>query len=75
MVSDETAITIPGALGKFTFFTGTGRHRVQITQFFRGQIGPRTPSGIDLRSDGPLRRMRESLVLSRELLIQNFWGS
>ena len=71
MGSDETAITIPGALEKLTFFTGTGRHRVQIIYFFRGQIGSRTPSGIGLRSDGPLRRMRESLVLSRELWIQN----
>ena len=35
----ETAITIPGALEKLTFFTGTGRHRAQITRFFRGQIG------------------------------------
>jgi hypothetical protein len=35
MGSNETAITIPGALEKLTFFTGTGRHRVQITYFFR----------------------------------------
>ena len=34
MGSDETAITIPGALEKLTFFTGTGRHRVQIAHFF-----------------------------------------
>ena len=39
MGSDETAITIPGALEKLTFFTGTGRHRVQIAHFFQGQIG------------------------------------
>ena len=35
MGSDEAAITIPGALEKLTFFTGTGRHRVQIIYFFR----------------------------------------
>ena len=34
MGSDEIAITIPGALEKLTFFTGTGRHRVQILYFF-----------------------------------------
>ena len=39
MGSDETAITIPGALEKLTFFTGTGRHRVQITHFLWWQIG------------------------------------
>ena len=35
MGSDETAITIPGALEKLTFFTGTGRHRGHIIYFFR----------------------------------------
>ena len=39
MGSNETAITIPGALEKLTFFTGTGRHRAQIAYFFRGQVG------------------------------------
>ena len=34
MGSDDTAITIPGALEELTFFTGTGRHRVQIIYFF-----------------------------------------
>ena len=51
--------------------TGTGCHRVQIIYFFRGQIGSRTPSGIGLRSGGPLGCMRRCLVLSRELWIQN----
>ena len=41
-----------------TFLTGTGRHRAQIIYFFRMQVGPRTPSGIGLRSGGPLDRMR-----------------
>ena len=72
MGSDETAITIPGALEKLTFFTGTGRHRVQIIYFFRMQVGSRTPSGIGPRSGSRLDRMRQCLVLSRELWIQNF---
>ena len=75
MGPSETAITIPGALEKLTFFTGTGRHRAQIIYFLWMQIGPRTPSGIGLGSDSRLRRMRESLVLSRELWIENFGGS
>ena len=61
MGSDETAITIPGALKKLMFFTGTGRHRAQITYFFRGQIGSRTPSGIGLGSGSRLHRMRRLL--------------
>ena len=72
MGSNETAITIPGALEKLTFFTGTGRHRAQIAHFFRTQIGSRTSSGIGPRSDGPLGRMRLRSVLSRELWIENF---
>ena len=65
MGSDETAITIPGALEKLTFFTGTGRHRVQIIYFFRMQIGSQSRSGIGLGSGGPLRRMRRFLGLPR----------
>ena len=64
MGSDETAITIPGALEKLTFFTGTGRHRVQIIYFFRWQLGSRTPSGIGLGSGGSQDRMRRRSVLS-----------
>ena len=75
MGPNETAITIPGALEKLTFFTGTGRHRVQIVYFFRMQIGARTRSGIDLGSGGPLDRMRRCSGLSRELWIENFGGS
>ena len=71
-MSDETAITIPGALGKFTFFTGTGRHRVQIVYFFRMQIGSRTPSRTGLGSGSRQHRKRRFLWLSRELWIQNF---
>ena len=58
MGSDETAITIPGALEKLTFFTGTGRHRVQITHFFRGQIGSRACSGLGLVVGSRLHRIR-----------------
>ena len=72
MGPSETAITIPGALEKLTYLTGTGRHRAQIIYFFRMQIGSRTPSGIGLGSGGRLRRMRRCLGLSGELWIQNF---
>ena len=68
----------PTAREKLTFFTGTGRHRVQIIYFLWGQIGSRTPSGIGLGSGSRLRRMRQRLVLSRELWIENFgksWSS
>ena len=58
MGSDETAITIPGALEKLTFFTGTGRHRVQITYFFRGQIGSWRPPGVGLVVGRRLYRIR-----------------
>ena len=71
MGPSETAITIPGALEKLTFFTGTGRHRVQIIYFLWGQIGSRTPSVIGLGSGSRLDRMRRFLVLPRELWIQN----
>ena len=56
------------------FLTGTGRHRVQIAHFFRGQIGSWTPSGIGLVSDSRLDRMRRFLVLPRELWIKT-WGT
>ena len=48
MGSNETAITIPGAPQKIGVLTGTGRHRVQITRFFRGQIGSWRPLGVGL---------------------------
>jgi hypothetical protein len=67
MGPSETAITIPGALEKLTFFTGTGRHRVQITHFFRGQIGPWRSLGVGLVVGSRLHRIRRrcgSLVLS-----------
>ena len=44
-----------------TFLTGTGRHRAQIIYFLWMQIGSRTPSGIGLRSDSRLDRMRRFL--------------
>ena len=71
MGSDETAITIPGALEKLTFLTGTGRHRAQIANFFRGQVGSRSRSGTGLGSDSRLHRKRWRLGLFRELWIQN----
>ena len=75
MGPDEAVITIPGALEKLTYVTGTGRHRVQIIYFFRMQIGSRTPSGIGLGSGSRLRRMRWRLGLSRELWIEIFGKS
>ena len=50
-----------------TFLPGTGRHRVQIIYFFRGQIGPWRPLGVDLVMGSHLDRIRHrygSLVLS-----------
>ena len=67
MGPSETAITIPGALEKLTFFTGTGRHRAQIVYFFRMQIGSRARSGIGLGSGSRRDRMRSCLGLPREL--------
>ena len=67
MGPSETAITIPGALEKLTFLSGTGRHRVQITHFFRGQIGSWRPLGVGLVVGKRLHRIRRrcgSLVLS-----------
>ena len=58
-----------------TFLTGTGRHRVQIAHFFRGQIGARTRSGIGLGSGSRLRRMRPYLELPGELWIEIFGKS
>ena len=57
------------------FLTGTGRHRVQIAHFFRGQIGSRARSMIGLGSGSRLRRMRRCLGLSRELWIEIFGKS
>ena len=68
MGSNETAITIPGALEKLTFFTVTGRHRVQIIYFFRGQIGSWTSLGVGLVVGSRLHRLRHrcsSPVLSK----------
>ena len=67
MGSNETAITIPGALEKLTFFTGTGRHRAQIIYFFRMQIGSWRPLEVGLVAGSRLCRIRHrrgSLVLS-----------
>ena len=75
MGPSETAITIPGALEKLTFLTGTGRDLVQIIYFFRMQIGSRTPSGIVLGSSSRLDRMRPCLELPRELWIEIFGKS
>ena len=44
-----------------TFFTGTGRHRVQIAHFFRGQVGSWRPHGVGLVVGSRLYRMRRFL--------------
>ena len=41
-----------------TFLTGTGRHRVQIAHFFRGQIGSWRPLGVGLVVGKRLHRLR-----------------
>ena len=67
MGPSETAITIPGALEKLTFLTGTGRHRVQIAHFFRGLIGSWRSLGVGLVVGSRLYRIRRrcgSLVVS-----------
>ena len=75
MGSNETATAIPGGPRVIAYLTGTGCHRAQIIYFFRMQIGARTRSGIGLGSGSRRNRMRRCLVLSRELWIENFWGS
>ena len=67
MGPSETAITIPGALEKLTFFTGTGRHWVQIIYFLWGQIGSWRSLGVGLVVCGRPHRIRRrcgSLVAS-----------
>ena len=61
MGSDETATATTGGPKKLTFFTGTGRHRVQIIYFFRMHIGSRARSGLGLGSGSRLDRMRPYL--------------
>ena len=67
MGPSETAIAIPGALEKLTFFTGTRRHRVQIAHFFRGQIGSWTSLGVGLVVGSRLYRVRRFLGGARAL--------
>jgi len=58
MGPSEAATATTGGPRVIDVFDGNGRHRAQLAHFFRGQIGSRTPSGIGLRSDGPLDRIR-----------------
>ena len=67
MGSDETAITIPGGPRVIAYFTGTGRHRIQITRFFRGQIGSWRSLGVGLVVGSRLRRIRRRLGPPRAL--------
>ena len=67
MGSNETVITIPGALEKLTFFTGTGRHRVQIAHFLWVQIGPWRSLGVGLVVGKRLCRIRRRCDSQRAL--------
>ena len=67
MESNETTTATSGGLEKLTFFTGTGRHRVQIAHFFRGQIGSWRPLGAGLVVGSRLRRIRRRLGPPRAL--------
>ena len=67
MGSTETATASTGALEKLTFFTGTGRHRAQISYFFWMQIGSWWPREVGLVAGSRLYRIRRrcsSLMLS-----------
>ena len=75
MGSNETATATTGGPRVIAYLTVTGCYRAQIIYFFRGQIGPRTRSGIGLGSGGPLDSMRRCLVLPRELWIEIFGKS
>ena len=75
MGSNETATATTGGPRVIDVFDGNGGHRAQIIYFFRMQIGSRTRSGICLGLGGPLDRMRQCLVLPRELWIEIFGKS
>ena len=75
MGSSEAATATTGGPRVIAYLTGTGCHRAQIIYFFRTQVGSRTRLGIGLGSGSRRNRMRRCLVLSRELWIENFWGS
>ena len=67
MGSNETATATTGAPRLIAYFTGTGRHRVQIAHFFRGQISSWWSLGVGLVVGKRLHRIRHrcsSLVLS-----------
>ena len=49
------------------FLTGTGRHRAQITHFFRGQIGSWRPLWVGLVVGSRLYRMRRPWAPPRVL--------
>ena len=66
MGSEETATATTGGPRVIAYFTGTGRHRIQITRFFRGQIGSWRSLGVGLVVGKRLHRIRprcDSLVL------------
>ena len=74
MGANETATATTGGTRVIAYLTVTGCYRAQIIYFFRGQIGARTRSGIDLGSGSRLDRMHRCLGFPRELWIENFGG-
>ena len=67
MGSNEAAMATTGGPWVIAYLTGTGRHRVQIANFFRGQIGSWRPLGVGLVVGKRLYGRRHrcgSLVLS-----------
>ena len=67
MGSNETATATTGGPRVIAYLTGTGRHRVQIAHFFRGQGAPWKALGVGLVVSSRLHRIRRrcnSLVLS-----------
>ena len=66
MGSNETATATTGGPRVIDVFYGTGRHRVQISHFFRGQNGSWRSLEVGLVAGSRLHRIRRrcgSLVL------------
>ena len=58
MGSNETATATTGGPRVIAYLTVTGRHRVQIARFFRGQIGPWRSLGVGMVVGSRLYRIR-----------------
>ena len=71
MGSDETAITVPGGPRVIDVFDGNEAPSGPNYLLFWDVDRSQTPSGIGLRSGGPLDRKRRFSGLPRELWIPN----